>query len=383
MYREFKTIPAYLKEAGYYTGFIGKTHVNPERVVEDYIDHRAIRDSNFGKTTSIEKYADEAKAVMRQAAKAECPFLLIVNYADAHRRFVRESKHGFPTVQVERDIPPFSWIGSDTPSLRGEIRDYLNCINRLDEGIGMVLDHLDEMDIRDNTLVIYISDHGADFPRGKGSVYENGTRIPMIVNFAKSFSQGKVEDRMVSTVDILPTILRAAGLPIPSQLPGYALQDIDSGAVPPRQYIHTFTTGSSPNLLYVQFGIRDQRYKLIYNPKRAINRLAASRYQNSKLPEDQHVQSFLFPPEFELFDLQTDPHEWTNLADGPQHHAIKTRLLSAMREFQREIKDPFADKRNLAAFIDEQEEYQQEPYRNIADFRWPHLDLFEASQESD
>ena len=124
-------------------------------------------------------------------------------------------------------------IGSQLP-LREELRNYFNCMNRLDEGVGMVLDKLDEEGARDNTLVIYISDHGADFPRGKGSIYENGTRIPMIVNHPKSFSKRKVENGMVSTIDILPTMLRAAGMPIPDGLPGIALQDIDSGEVSAR-----------------------------------------------------------------------------------------------------------------------------------------------------
>ena len=186
----------------------------------------------------------------------------------------------------------------------------------------MVLEKLGETGNRDNTLVIYISDHGADFPRGKGSIYENGTRIPMIVNYPQDFPRGKVESGMVSTIDILPTMLRAARLPVPEELPGIALQDIESGRIPSRQYIHTFTTGSSPNLLYLQFGIRDQRYKLVYSPVRALNRLAESRYANSQLPLDQRVQSFLRPPEYELFDLQEDPHQWKNLAESPTHQAI-------------------------------------------------------------
>ncbi len=381
MYRDFKTMPAYFQQAGYYTGFLGKTHVNPERLVEDYVDHRAIKDSNFGKTTSIEKYAEQARVVMQKAADADKPFLLIINYADAHRRFVGKSKNGFPTTMVEEPIAPFPWIGSDTPYLREELRDYFNCINRLDEGVGMVLDKLDETGTRDDTLVIYIADHGADFPRGKGSIYENGTRIPMIVNYPKSFPKGKVENRMVSTTDILPTTLRAARMPIPDNLPGFALQDIDSGKVPPRKYIHTFTTGSSPNLLYMQFGIRDQRYKLVYNPDRALNRLGESRYRNSKLPEDQHVQSFLNPPEYELFDLQEDPHEWKNLADNEQHQPIRQRLLQAMHDFQREIKDPFASKENVATFIAEQKEYLTKRYKR-PDFRWPHLDMFKKAQKA-
>ena len=78
--------------------------------------------------------------------------------------------------------------------------------------------------------------------------------------------KGRVENELVSTIDILPTTLKAARLSVPGHLQGSALQDIDAGTVPSRKYIHTFTTGSSPNLLYMQFGIRDERYKLVYNP---------------------------------------------------------------------------------------------------------------------
>ncbi len=257
---------------------------------------------------------------------------------------------------------------------------FFNCLNRLDEGVGMVLDALDATGARDNTMVVYISDHGADFPRGKGSIYEHGTRIPMIVNYPKSFPKGKVENGMVSTIDILPTMLRAARLPVPQHLPGIAFQDIDAGKVPSRKYTHTFTTGSSPNLLYMQFGIRDERYKLVYNPDRALNRLGESRYRNSKLPKDQHVQSFLYPAEYELFDLQEDPYEWINLADSAEHQEIRQRLLKAMQDFQREIKDPFASKENIWTFIAEQKEHLRKPYKK-AGFRWPHLKMFEAAQE--
>lgn len=381
MYRDFTTMPAYFQQAGYYTGFLGKTHVNPAQLVEDHIDHRAIEGSNFSKTISIEDYAEEAHLVMKNAAQKGRPFLLIINYADAHRKFVGKCKHGFPTVLVEQEVVPFPWIGSDTPHLRKELRDYFNCINRLDEGIGMVLEKLEDIGVRDNTLIIYISDHGADFPRGKGSIYENGTRIPMIVNYPKSFPKGQVESTMVSTIDILPTMLKAAGLPVPDDLPGFPLQDLHSGKVPPRQYIHTFTTGSAPRLLYLQFGIRDDRYKLVYNPDRALNLLAQSRYRNSRLPEDQYVKSFLHPPEYELFDLQEDPYEWKNLADSPKHSTIREQLLKAMQDFQRQIKDPFASSENIATFIAEQKEYQEKRYRT-SEFRWPHLDLFKRAQEA-
>jgi len=380
-YKNFKTMPSYFQDAGYYTGFLGKVHINPEHTVTKFIDHQAIPNSNFGKTISIEKYAQEAKKVMQNAAKEKKPFCLIINYADAHRKFVRKSKNGFPTKLVETPIKPFPWIGSDSAHLREEIRDYFNCMNRLDEGIDMVLKTLDELKVRDNTLIIYIADHGADFPRAKGSAYECGVRIPMIVNYPKSFSKGKVENQMVSTLDILPTMLDICGIKTNTKLPGKNLHDIDRGMTKGHAHIHTFTTGSSPNLQYIQFGIRDDRYKLIYNPYRHLNYLGLSRYKNSKLPESQHVKTFLHPEEYELYDLKEDPYEWKNLASSKEHQAKKNELLAAMKAFQKEIKDPFLDRKNLDTFQKEQMAHRKINYRKQKGFRWPHLDLFKKANQ--
>ena len=382
MYKDFKTMPAYFQEAGYYTGFLGKTHVNPERVVEDYVDHRAIRNSNFGKTISIKTYADEARKVMDQAREQKKSFLLIINYADAHRRFINTSKNGYPTKLETDEIEPYPWIGSDSPELRKQITAYRNCMNRLDEGVDMVLKHLDELKERDNTLIVYVSDHGADFPRGKASIYENGVRIPMIVRYPKSFPKGKVENSLVSTVDILPTMLREAGMTVPRQLPGLALQDVDAGKAK-REYVHTFGTGSAPPIHYLQFGIRDERYKLIWNPYRTTNLLAVSRYKYIKdLPEKQWRECFVTPPEYQLYDLQEDPHEWNNLAEMPEHRSTKDRLIAAMRAFQKEIKDPFFDKGNLDALEKEQLAHQKINYKKKKGFRWPHLKMFEEAQRA-
>ncbi|MFC1497492.1 sulfatase [Verrucomicrobiota bacterium] len=378
MYKDFKTMPAYFKDAGYYTGFLGKTHINPERVVEDHIDHRAIVNSNFAKTISIEKYAEEAKTVMQNAAKEKKPFLLIINYADAHRKFIEVSKSGFPTVKVKGEIEPLPWIGSDTPLLRKEMKNYYSCMNRLDEGVGMVLKNLDEMKVRENTLIVYISDHGADFPRSKTSVYEPAIKVPMIVNYPKAFPAGKVEDRLVSTVDILPTMLTSSRIPVPGSLSGMPLQKLNEKSVKWRKYIYSFTTGSAPGLLFVQFGITGERYKLVYNPSRDLNLSAVSRYKNSKIPAKDQLKSYLNPPEFELFDLEKDPYEFNNLAGKSEYKEVQTRLLNEMKAFQKKIKDPFADKENVKKLIAEQKKYKDrsEDYKKEG-FRWSHLDMFE------
>ena len=376
-YKNFKTMPAYLQEAGYYTSFIGKTHVNPESVVEDYVDYRGIKSANFNSTFSIEQYAAQARTIFENAKAADQPFLAIINYSDAHRAFIGKSKAGYPTVEVDEkeSIAPLPWIGCDTPRLRDEMRNYLNCMNRLDEGIGLVLADLEKLNMRDNTLIIYMADHGGDFPRGKTTCYEGGVKVPMIVNYPQSFPKGRAEAAMVSTMDILPTILREVGIAIPGDLVGTPLQALQDPKTPRRKYIHTFNTGSSANLLYLTFGIRSERYKLIYNPVRAQNRAAISRYQNSAIPPAVWRPDYVDPPELELYDLQEDPHELTNIASRPAHKATRDSLFQAMRHFQKEIDDPFLDPENIDFYLEEMREPSRYPKRRGKDI-WSHLKQF-------
>ena len=376
-YKNFKTLPAYLQEAGYYTGFIGKTHVNPESVVEDFVDYRGIRAANFNSTFSIEEYAAQARTIFENAKSAGKPFLAIINYSDAHRAFIGKSKAGYPTIQVdtEESIPPLPWIGCDTPRLRDEMRNYLNCMNRLDEGIGLVLAELEKLELRDSTLVIYVADHGGDFPRGKTTCYEGGVKVPMIVNFPESFPGGHAESAMVSTMDILPTILREADIAIPNELVGTPLQSLQDPKAPRRKYIHSFNTGSSARLLYLTFGIRDDRYKLIYNPVRAQNKAAISRYQNSAVPMALWRADYIDPPEYELYDLHSDPHELDNLANDPAHRKTRDQLFQAMRDFQKEIDDPFLDPENVQFYVEEMNDPSRYPKRRGHD-TWSHLKKF-------
>lgn len=375
-HKKFKTMPAYLKEVGYYVGFIGKTHVNPESIVEDFVDFRGIRTANFNSTFSIIDYAAEARTVFDNAKEDGKPFLCILNYSDAHRAFIGKSKAGFPTVDVEGDEADiFPWIGCDTPKLRKEMRDYLNCMNRLDEGIGLVLNHLEEIGERENTLVIYVADHGGDFPRGKTTCYEAGVKVPMIVNFPGSFPKGNVENAMVSSMDILPTILQEVGTEIPDELVGTPLQALQDPETPRRKYIHTFNTGSAAQLTYLTFGIRDKRWKLIYNPVRAENLAAISRYKNSDIPESLWDPAYVDPPEFELYDLETDPHEFENLAKDPAHKTKRDELFSAMRAFQKEINDPFLDPENVEFYMEEMRDPRRQPKKRSNE-TWGHLDKF-------
>jgi N-sulfoglucosamine sulfohydrolase len=98
----------------------------------------------------------------------------MVNYTDAHRLFIKQSE-GFPEDPFDPgDIEVLPEIGFETASVRQQVTDYYNCMMRLDTGIGMLLNRLDEAGRKSNTVVIYLGDHGQDILRGKRTSYEGG-----------------------------------------------------------------------------------------------------------------------------------------------------------------------------------------------------------------
>lgn len=399
MYREdTPNIVTLLKSAGYHTGLIGKLHVNPERAFP--FDFRAIPGSNFNRKQSVEEYAAAAARFFKEAGDG--PFFLSVNYPDAHLPFIRKA-HGRPArTQSAAEVKPMSWVAVDSPRMREQVADYYNCMARLDDGVGLLLDELKRAGASENTIVVYFGDHGAQFPRGKGTVYEGGLRVPLIVRWPGHAKPDTVREELVSTIDLLPTVLEATGIAPPSGLPGRPLQPLLAGeeAFPWREYVFAVTTGSFPRAVFVQHSVRDARYKLISSPRPGTENLIAGTYLDPKHPHfvvtgarpdeqaaaSDHVRAAFArwsrPPRWELYDLQTDPAEWENLAEDPRHAETKARLISALDDWRRRTADPFLDEANLTAYVEEQLANRDWGYRNQPGFRWSYLDTFPKWREA-
>ena len=393
MYSEdIPNVVTLLKPAGYRTGIIGKLHVNPESAFP--FDFKAISGSNFDRTIAAEQYVAEAEQFWRESG--EQPWFLSVNFPDAHLPFLRQVDGRPDPVQTGGDVDMLPWIGAKSERLLSVMADYYNCMARLDAWIGLLLESLDASGRADNTVVIYMGDHGAQFPRGKGSVYEAGLRIPMIVRWPGHAMPGIVRTELVSTLDILPTILTVARLEPPESLPGRPLQPL-LGEMQPRQWrdhMFAMTTGSFPRNCYVQHSVRNRRYKLISNPRPGTENLIAASYLDESHPHyvvpgvraderktvsqkvEAAYQRWERPPRFELYDLQNDPYEWANLADDPALADIKNRLTEVLTEFQRTTRDPFLEPENLDSFVEEQLANRDPIYRNQRDFRWSYQDRF-------
>ncbi|HIG81254.1 MAG TPA: DUF229 domain-containing protein, partial [Verrucomicrobiales bacterium] len=177
---------------------------------------------SFGKR-DVRRIAAEAGKFIRAG---DAPFVMSVNYPDAHYPLHRQL-NGLPTFpQTAADVKALPWIGVDNERLRKHVADYYNCLSRLDTGIGLLLEELENSGKADNTIVIYLGDHGAQFSRGKTSVYEAGLRVPFIIRWPDHTKAGHVANELVSSLDILPTVLQAANVKPPAGLDGRALQPL-------------------------------------------------------------------------------------------------------------------------------------------------------------
>ncbi|MGE0761485.1 MAG: sulfatase-like hydrolase/transferase, partial [Pirellulaceae bacterium] len=157
MVREWPTLPTLLHSAGYRTGLLGKLHVLPESAFQfdvRWADASAISFSQ----RDVHRTADQVRDFIQ--GSGEQPFFLMVNFADTHLPFLPQS-HGVPSVPVRPEqVVTMPAVGVDTPRLRRETADYYSCVQRLDEGVGLVLSALEQSGQSDRTLVIFVGDHG-------------------------------------------------------------------------------------------------------------------------------------------------------------------------------------------------------------------------------
>ncbi len=351
-----------LKGAGYRTGIIGKLHINPEDAFP--FDFKAIPTSNFARKNH-DQYSVKAKEFIESSDE---PFFLSVNYPDAHRPFIAQV-NGVPAEPLtEKDVKPLAYFGLDTPELRRQTADYLNCMSRLDVQVGELLEVLQASGKADDTLIVYMGDHGADMLRGKRTSYEGGVRVPLIVSWAGQVEPGQVRYELVSTLDLMPTFLEVAGAKPVDELPGRDLAPMfDGSEVTWRSYLFTEYHTHSAHNYYPQRTVRDDRYKLIQNlmpdtvnPGYDFTRrkfFEEKREVVAAAPEPVRSAYELMeqPPEFELYDLEADPYEFSNLAENEEHAEVLARLQGELESWRDETNDPMRDPENtlrLKAEID-------------------------------
>ena len=359
-------LPRSLKAAGYRTGLIGKLHVNPESAFP--FDVHEIPGANFNR----KQLADYATHAADFITASDQPFFLSVNYPDAHDPWLRQVE-GLPkSPQTGAEVKAMPYLGIDPPEMREMIADYYNSLARLDALVGDLLAVLEKSGKADNTLVIYLGDHGADFLRGKRTCYEGGLRIPLLLRWPGHIAP-QVREELVSTIDLMPTVLAAAGAADVPGLAGRALQPLFTPAAADWR-THLFAeyhTHAAAANYHPQRSVRSDRFKLIenllpdtLNPDYAdtLRKLEGDARRRGEIGLESRLSQAIAaarpevraayavmekPPRYELYDLQNDPHEFHNLATEPAHAATLADLQQRLTTWREQTHDPLLDPNHL------------------------------------
>lgn len=347
--------PEALRRAGYWTAAAGKWHLG--EAAKPKFD--VIREGNpagfilpvdpavYASLTTAEKSGcDQWVPLLRDRPKDK-PFFLWLAAFDPHRDYFANTipqPHRLEDVVVPPYLP-------DTPEVRQELALYYDEITRLDQYVGAVLDELERQGIADNTFVLFLSDNGRPFPRAKTTLYDSGIRTPFIVRWPAKVKAGTSTKRLVSTVDIGPTLLSLAGI---KPGPHYAGKDFSPLLTQPNRAVRTYIHAEHNWHDYDDHGraVRSERFKYIrnYYPEfantpsadavRSPTYLALRRLRDAGQLNVAQMNCFLKPrPAEELYDVANDPDELRNLAADPQYAATLQNLRAELQRWEKATRD--------------------------------------------
>jgi len=352
-----------LMENDYYTVSIGKGRGYKAFPWDKLID--GFDDKGWYSRKPDSFYASAKEAI--QTAKSQGKFFFMgINTSDPHRPFAGSQQErefiddlrktypealDFPVmapVCSEAEVPLLPYL-PDLPDIRKETVQYLTCVKRADDTLGRVMELLDEQGLTDNTIFIFFSDHDAPTPTAKQNCYRHSTITPLIIRWPGKIKPASVDsEHMVSTLDIMSTLLEALKIPIPEKQDGRSMLSILKGGKQDNRDV-VFTTYN-----YVWHGVQifpmravhTKKWSYVFNPWSDGTR---KRLQESGEPtENQSGLTFaaiqkaaLSDPEMkkrldyillrrheELFDLSSDPYSFKNLAEEVKHK----RQLEMMRQ---------------------------------------------------
>lgn len=332
-----KLFPQYLKDAGYYTTNCKK---------EDYNISKGSHPWSAGWNES------SSKATYKNRKSGQ-PFFHVINFGVTHESMLFDSipdeKLMFkPTDMVVSPYHP------NTPSFRHDYAQYYHRMSQLDTQIGEVLDDLKKQGLFENTIVFYYSDHGGVLPRGKRYLFESGLRVPLIIHVPKMYQHlipdniGTHTDRMVSFVDLAPSLLNLAGIKIPEYMQGQPF--LGENVPAPKEYTFGFR-GRMDEVYDLMHTARNRQYRYIrnYYPERIYGQYLEYLWQSrairnweklNKIGKLNVVQSAYWKtkPYEELYDIVKDPHNVINLAKDPKYTEILAQMSKATDNWIAETK---------------------------------------------
>lgn len=333
----------YFNEAGYETAYIGKWHLASDRLpkIGFHCEKTAVPKDRQGEyqywrgadvleftSHGYDGYVfdGDGNKIDFKGYRADCindfalefldnrntdkPFFMFVSQLEPHHQNDHHCYEGYKeTVENYKDYP----IPDDLSFLNGDYKemypDYISAINRLDYNVGRLVDKLKALGIYDDTIIIYTSDHGNHFktrnPEYKRSCHESATHTPLIIK-GGGFEGGKCESRLSSLIDIPPTLLSMAGIPIPKSYMGVDLTKQINNPDEKRKCVFMQISEASNSR-----AIRTDRFKY------SVRDISITGYAH-------HTSKAYF--EDYLYDLKKDPNEKNNLIKNRNYSHVRSEL---------------------------------------------------------
>jgi N-sulfoglucosamine sulfohydrolase len=349
-----KAFPEYLRAAGYYCTNNVKTDYNFEAPPSN--------------TPPLTVWDESSRTAHWRNRAPGQPFFAVFNLTVTHESQIRTSPEAFakniaalrpedrhdPAKAV---LPPYY---PDTPVVRNDWARYYDLITAMDLQATAILKQLEEDGLADNTVVFFWGDHGRGLPRAKRWVYDSGIRVPLLVRWPGKIQPGSVRDEVVSLVDLGPTVLSIAGVPIPKHMQGQGF--LGDQQAPAREYV--FAHRDRMDEAYdMMRAVRDRRYKYIRNffpgrpyaqhiaymeemptmqEMRRVNKEhfnALSPYYGNAMTAAQRLFFLPEKPEEELYDTLGDPHEVRNLARSSEHQSVLKKMRTVLEQWRKETDD--------------------------------------------
>ncbi len=350
-----------LREAGYEIAIVGKVHTHngvEERDWDYYFGHnnpgnnyanpffKEGRNGKVGPERQYENVYPDDLSVDRaldwlRTRESDKPFCLLIWFVAPHEPFFRARRHfdlyrgtlipkpatfdddlkGYPgkpkCFAAAKNKIGTSPEHESAGSLEGMAKDYYAGLVAVDENIGKVFQYLEKKNILDDTAILHSSDHGFFLGEwrlfDKRLMHEPSIRVPMMIRYPKRVPAGTVREEQVLDLDVAPTLLDLAGVPIPRHMEGKSMLQLTQAADPEfrKEWYYEYFEWPNPEGVRPHRGIRTEQHKLIH-----------------------YVME---PQEFEMYDLAADPGEINNLYGNPRCADVQKKLWDRMQELQAQV----------------------------------------------
>lgn len=350
------TFPELLRKEGYYTGICGRRyHLDgsgrkAEETVAtfeefgmvtfpDRVDYLIM---GRGKQINI-----QVKEFLDQVPEGK-PFFLWANYDDPHRPFTAPEFEPDPKkINIPDRLP-------DTELVRKDLAAHIGEINRVDQFIGEVIADLKKRGVYDNTLIIFMGDNGAALLRGKGTLYDCGLHVPLIVRYPKLVQTGGVSDILVMGSDIALTALDVAGVKPDAKMTGKSFKPaLEGNEQENHKYVFAVRGSHGQPLpgtsadFDLSRTVFNKDFKLIYNslfhlPFHPVDFAETEMWQDLKEQNEagkldpKFSNTYIFTkerPMFEFYDLRNDPNEFVDRYGDPEYKEAQHELMAQLHRW--------------------------------------------------